>query len=390
MDHLTKVVVLFLFHLYFGWLSLISTSTISGREVINFGHRQPSWAPVMQTSANLSDVTSIRSFFEFRTLDPEGVIFYGDTKEGRDWFVLSLRDGIPEMQIGKANILVSVKGGPKLNDGAWHNLELRNEGKYVVLEVNNKVELVVGLESAMTENVLTGIIRLGLGGMLVDPERLLHPFKPEMDGCVRGGMWLNLSTLWETDPSLELRPCFPEIKKGSYFPGSGLAMFNTSDLPGLQTVEKGITIEVYGSFQGTLLSLQSPGFEYVLPKYEGYQENKDLTMELKEGTGSVNTALPPKPTKLTLNILKHSLTVNGNTVVEDESLDFLSRWREGMLLAFGGVLGETKDTESSHHLKGCLEKILIQGEDIDLDHALFKHKSVSSHSCPAKAINELT
>jgi len=63
---------------------------------------------------------SIRSFFEFRTFDPEGAIFYGDTKEGLDWFVLSLRDGIPEMQIGKADILVSIKGGHKLNDGAWH------------------------------------------------------------------------------------------------------------------------------------------------------------------------------------------------------------------------------------------------------------------------------
>ncbi len=34
--------------------------------------------------------------------------------------MLSLRDGIPEMQIGKADILVSVKGGRKLNDGAWY------------------------------------------------------------------------------------------------------------------------------------------------------------------------------------------------------------------------------------------------------------------------------
>ncbi|KAI4900295.1 hypothetical protein NFI96_010569, partial [Prochilodus magdalenae] len=362
---------------------------ISGGETINFGHRRPSWEPVMKTSENLSDVTSIRSVFEFRTLDPEGPIFYGDTKEGRDWFVLSLRDGIPEMQIGKANILVSVKGGPKLNDGVWHKLELRSEGKYVVLEVNNKVELVVGMESEQTEDVLTGKIRLGLGGMLVDPKRLLHQFKPEMDGCVRGGQWLNLSTFWETDPSWEPRPCFPEIKRGSYFPGTGLAVFNTSDLPGVETVEKGITIEVFGSWQGTLLSLQSPGFEYVLPKFEGYKETKDLSTELQEGSDSDNTALPFEPTKLTLNILQHSLMLNGNTVVEDESLDILSKWREGMLLAFGGVPGDTKDSESSHHLQGCLEKILVQGEDIDLDRAFFKHTSVSSHSCPAKATNEL-
>lgn len=68
----------------------------------------------------MSLVYSIKSMFQFRTFDPEGVVFYGDTKEGEDWFVLILRNGIPEMQIGKADILVSVQGGPKLNDGKWH------------------------------------------------------------------------------------------------------------------------------------------------------------------------------------------------------------------------------------------------------------------------------
>ncbi|XP_072524206.1 sex hormone-binding globulin [Salminus brasiliensis] len=385
MDYLRKVVVLLLVHQYFGWLTL--AGKISGAEVINFANRQPSWAPIMHMCANLSDITSIRSFFEFRTLDPEGTIFYGDTKEGQDWFVLLLRDGTPEMQIGKANILVSVKGGPKLNDGAWHKLELRSEGKYVVLEVNNKVELVVGLESEQTEDKLTGTIRLALGGMLVNEKRLLQPFKPEMDACIRGGNWLNISTLWDTDASWVLRPCFPEIKRGSYFPGTGLAIFNTSDLPGVETEEKGITVEVSGSYHGTILSLQSPGFEYILSEIEGYKENKDLTMELKEGSDS---ALPLETSKLTLTILKHSLMLNGYTVLQDESFDILSRWREGMLLAFGGVPGEIKDSKGTHPLQGCLEKISIQGEYIDLDQAFFKHISISSHSCPAKALNELT
>ena len=65
---------------------------------------------------------SIKSVFELRTLDPEGAVFYGDTKAGEDWFVFSLRNGIPEMQIAKADILVSAIGGPKLNDGQWHQV----------------------------------------------------------------------------------------------------------------------------------------------------------------------------------------------------------------------------------------------------------------------------
>lgn len=86
----------------------------------NLNSGQQSWSRTYSLWCSLT--SSISSTFEFRTLDPEGMVFYGDTEEGQDWFVLSLRDGIPEMQIGKANILVSVKGGPKLNDGSWHKV----------------------------------------------------------------------------------------------------------------------------------------------------------------------------------------------------------------------------------------------------------------------------
>ncbi|TTA26192.1 Sex hormone-binding globulin [Bagarius yarrelli] len=374
------------FYLNLNGLCLVPAVKLSGSEVINLGHKSTAWEPLMHISANLSSVSSITSHFEFRTLDPEGIVFYGDTKEGRDWFVLSLRDGIPEVQIGKANVLVSVKGGPKLNDGVWHHLELRSEGKYVVVEINNKVELVVGMESDQTDDVLTGKIRLALGGMLVDQKRLMHRFDPEMDACIRAGSWLNLSALWDTESNWKPSQCFPEIKKGSYFPGSGLVLFNTSDLPGVETEERGVTIEVFGSWHGTLLSLQSLDFQYLLPS-DKEKENRALSVELKEESGSSDTA---DSTKLTLTLLRHSLLVNGDTELQNENIDFLSRWTEGMSLAFGGVPGEPKDSPSVHRLQGCLETILIQGQDIDLDQAFFKHTSISSHSCPAKAVNELT
>uniref|UniRef100_A0A8C6TGY3 Laminin G domain-containing protein n=1 Tax=Neogobius melanostomus TaxID=47308 RepID=A0A8C6TGY3_9GOBI len=63
---------------------------------------------------------SIKSVFQLRTFDPEGAVFYGDTKSGQDWFVLGLKDGFPLMQIHREDMLMSVTGGPKLNDGKWH------------------------------------------------------------------------------------------------------------------------------------------------------------------------------------------------------------------------------------------------------------------------------
>lgn len=62
-----------------------------------------------------------------------------------------------------------------------------------------------------------------------------------------------------------------------------------------------------------------------------------LTVELKEESGSSSTA---DSTELTLTLLKHSLVLNGATVLENESIDFLSMWTEGMSLVFGGVQGK--------------------------------------------------
>lgn len=43
--------------------------------------------------------------------------------------------------------------------------------------------------------------------------------------------------------------------------------------------------------------------------------------------------------------------------------------------------GGSEDEVGSQFLAGCLEKIQVQGKDLDLDLAV-KHKSITSHSCP--------
>lgn len=72
-------------------------------------------------------------------------------------------------------------------------------------------------------------------------------------------------------------------------------------------------------------------------EYSWFVVFQALTLELKGESGSSSTA---DSTKLTLTLLKHSLVLNGEAEVENESIDFLSRWMEGMSLAFGGVPGK--------------------------------------------------
>ncbi|KAG7265934.1 hypothetical protein CRUP_036127 [Coryphaenoides rupestris] len=355
-------------------------TVIAGNSAMNLGQQSNTWRPLVKTTANLTDVRSIKSTFEFRTFDPEGVVFYGDNKCGAEWFVLSLHDGVPEMQIYKADVLISVTGGPRLDDGRWHLMEVSTEGKFVLLEVDGSKALMVGLHSATIEEVLTGQLRLALGGILIDHSKLLVPFRPEMDGCVRHGSWLNLSTAWEMEQEgTELRPCVESIRRGSFFPGSGFAVFNTSAL-GFEGLDEPAGASCWRQDLGELDGTASGGINKAA-------EPKALllaTIGLFYGSSIFMTELDSK-TMLALTVHERSLRVSlpqGSEVhleIPGEFLHTWSMWRGGQL-AVGGLLGE--GTVGSNFLTGCLENIIVQGKRLDLDLA-DKDASISSHSCPA-------
>lgn len=47
-----------------------------------------------------------------------------------------------------------------------------------------------------------------------------------------------------------------------------------ADLPGIKTEEAGITVEIFGSWTGTTLSLQSPGFQHVVGELDVHKDVK--------------------------------------------------------------------------------------------------------------------
>lgn len=134
---------------------MVFQKRVLGDATMFLGQERENWRPLIHTTVNLTDISrwesklkpfinaaplsarvrdfflvsrSIKSSFQLRTFDPEGVIFYGDTKKGRDWFVLALKDGIPLMQIYRAGMYVSVAGGTKLSDGEWHTVRSHWQG----------------------------------------------------------------------------------------------------------------------------------------------------------------------------------------------------------------------------------------------------------------------
>lgn len=76
--------------------------------------------PIPHVQSSLLCSSRPYSSFEFRTWDPEGVLFYGDTNTEDDWFMLGLRDGQLEIQLHNLWARLTVGFGPRLNDGRWH------------------------------------------------------------------------------------------------------------------------------------------------------------------------------------------------------------------------------------------------------------------------------
>ncbi|XP_055084807.1 sex hormone-binding globulin isoform X1 [Periophthalmus magnuspinnatus] len=351
---------------------------ISGAGVFYLGQDRDTWRPLVQITVNLSEITDVKSRFQLRTFDPEGTIFYGDTKSGEDWFVLSLNKGFPMMQICKEGMLLSVTGGPKLNDGKWHTLEVSNQGKFVVLVVDGTQPLVVGLKPKEKDEPLSGVLRLALGGILINTENLLVQYKPQMDGCIREGIWLNLTLPWETEEE-EMWQCHENIKPGSYFPGKGLAVFNSSVLP--KQTEEEITLEFWGDFKemdGTICSIKKPGEEPL------FYLTADRSAKVTLTFGAETIRMQPASSRLRITFHSDAVKVHldreeSSAMIPVSDPGYADMWAVGSL-SIGGLLGE--DDTGTQFLTGCLEKIQIQGKNLDMNLA-FNEMSIYSHSCPA-------
>ncbi|KAM6453191.1 sex hormone-binding globulin isoform 1-T1 [Liasis olivaceus] len=363
---------------------------------LNLGQRWGDPSPTATLHIDLQTVTSAASSFDFRTFDPEGVIFYGDTSPGVDWFILALRRGKPEMQIHNTLINITVSGGRRLDDGQWHRILVKNEGHGVMLEVDGEDHLTLSHVSHPIVNRPTPQMRIGVGGVLISLQELLVPLNPALDGCMRHWDWLNKSLEWREGASLEDRDakvCFASIQRGSFFRGNGQAVFALSGLPTGPTPANGswvlsLQLQIRAAPQlSTLLAVstlkQSPLLRLAL-------RHTDLTAEL----GNKTVLLVPLPeggcldTPLLLRISPSSFTLRlGDTEISKPTpkSDFESLQRTWLSrvgsLAIGGPSGEQKSQEANF-FQGCLSSIRVQGRELDLDAAHYRTNSIWAHSCP--------
>ncbi|XP_029141677.1 sex hormone-binding globulin [Protobothrops mucrosquamatus] len=374
---------------------------------LNLGQRWGDPSPTASLLIDLRRVTSAASSFDFRTFDPEGVIFYGDTNPGFDWFVLALRRGKPIMQIHNSLTNITVSGGRRLNDGQWHRITVKNEGHVVMLLLDGEDQLTLSHVSHPIVNRTTPQMRIGVGGLFILPTELLVPLNPAMDGCIRRWDWLNTSQAWQEGASLQdpgAKVCLATVQRGSFFPGDGLAVFQVSGLPVRLSPMDGtwgfsLQLRIRAAPQlSTLLAVWA--VEEQRPVLRLALERTDLTAEM----GNQTVLLLPLPqggcldTPLLLLLTPSSFTLRlGDTEVtkptpRDDYESLRDVWLSNMgNLVIGGASG-TKikgKTPESPRFQGCLNTVRVQGHELDFDDAQYRSNSIWAHSCPGNVGNKV-
>ncbi|KAM9597472.1 sex hormone-binding globulin isoform 4-T4 [Trichechus inunguis] len=175
---------------------------------------------------NVTKITKTSSSFELRTWDPEGVIFYGDTNPNDDWFMLGLRDGRPEIQLHNHWAQLTVGAGPRLDDGRWHQVEVKMDGDSVLLGVDGEEVLRLRQVSGPLAGKAQPVMKIALGGLLFPPSNLRLPLVPALDGCLRHDVWLGQRAQTSASIPTSTRSCAVESQPGVFFPPGAHAEFS--------------------------------------------------------------------------------------------------------------------------------------------------------------------
>ncbi|XP_035647139.2 growth arrest-specific protein 6-like, partial [Oncorhynchus keta] len=106
----------------------------------------------------VTELTSFDSGFELRSLDPGGVMFFGDIDGQQNYFLLAVVHGNLSVQTSRGDRQVLVTSWPRLSNGLWMPITVMKQEGAVAVRVGSEAVVTVqqSAESHMAEIVLLG------------------------------------------------------------------------------------------------------------------------------------------------------------------------------------------------------------------------------------------
>uniref|UniRef100_A0A674GY17 Growth arrest specific 6 n=1 Tax=Taeniopygia guttata TaxID=59729 RepID=A0A674GY17_TAEGU len=371
--------------------------------------RMFSGTPVIRLRFRRKQLTRLVAEFDFRTFDPEGILFFAGGHQDSTWIVLALRKGRLELQLKYSGIGRVTSTGPLINHGMWQTISVEELESNLIIKVNRDAVMKI----AVSGNLFTldkGVYHLNLtvGGIPFKTKDLIVPINPRLDGCMRAWNWLNGddTSIQETIKMNEKMQCFAVAGRGSFYPGRGFAVFNLTYMQpssGNET-KTNWEIEVNAVIQpatdtGVLFALvteeASVPLSLSLIDYHSTKKVKQqfIIMALENTVVSrlaINLCDKKEHSVDVLVKKDHlSLRVDGKageselSISElEDSLSILESSLQSTKTYVGGLrdvpVTSTPVTASYH---GCMT-LKLSNTALDLDEALYKHSDITSHSCP--------
>lgn len=371
--------------------------------------RMFSGTPVIRLRFRRKQPTRLVAEFEFRTFDPEGVLFFAGGHQDSTWIVLALRNGRLELQLKYGGIGRVTSSGPIINHGIWQIISVEEMDRNLVIKVNKDAVMKI----AVSGDLFTfdrGLYQLNLtvGGIPFKSSELIQSINTRLDGCMRGWNWLNEedTSIQDTVRTQEKMQCFVVAGRGSFYPGRGFALFfiDYTDLSNKQEDVPTWRIDVNAEINpatdtGVLFALVS--------------KDKEVPLSLALIDYHFATRMKKQFIILSVgNVVVCRLEVN---VCDKEHVVEVSASKDRIVLSFDGEAGQIELEESklqlilselNEHLQqgvntyigglpdvdvtrtpvtafyhGCMT-MRVQQKTLDLDEAVHKHSDITSHSCP--------
>lgn len=372
--------------------------------------RMFSGTPVIRLRFKRLQPTRLLAEFDFRTFDPEGVLFFAGGRSDSTWIVLGLRAGRLELQLRYNGVGRITSSGPTINHGMWQTISVEELERNLVIKVNKDAVMKIAVAGGLFQ-LERGLYHLNLtvGGIPFKESDLVQPINPRLDGCMRSWNWLNGedSAIQETVKANTKMQCFSVTERGSFFPGNGFAFYSlnytrTSLDVGTETTWE---VEVVARIRpatdtGVLLALVGDKDVVLLSvALVDYHSTKKLKKQLVV-LAVENVALALMEIKV-CDSQEHTVTVSlrdGEATLEvdgtkgqsevsaaqlQERLDMLKSRLQGSVLTFVGGLPDVQMTSApvTAFYRGCMT-LEVNGKTLDLDTASYKHSDITSHSCP--------
>uniref|UniRef100_A0ABI7XLY0 Vitamin K-dependent protein S n=1 Tax=Felis catus TaxID=9685 RepID=A0ABI7XLY0_FELCA len=358
---------------------------------------------VLYLKFRLPEITRFSAEFDFRTYDSEGVILYAESLDHSCWFLIALRDGKIEIQFKNEYATKITTGGKVINNGLWNTVSVE--------ELEYSISVKIAKEAVMNINKPRSLFKPANGfletkvyfaGLPRKGENvLIKPINPRLDGCIRGWNLMNqgASGVKEIIQEKQNKHCLVTVEKGSYYPGSGVALFsidynNISNAEGWQvnvslnirpSAGTGVMFALVSGytvpFALSLVDSASEKLQDILVSVENMVvsrveaislcSNEQFHLEVRVNRTSLELLTPLKKDIIYSEDLQSQLAI----------LDIAMKERVSTYL--GGLPDiPFSATPVNAFYNGCME-MSINGVQLDLDEAISKHNDIRAHSCPS-------